>query len=381
MKRIGIFCFYDKDGIVDEYIEFLLDELSHCLSRLVVIVNGEINDRGKQIFKKYTDEIHIRKNKGFDGGAYKDVLINVLGWHEVQKYDELVLCNDTFYGPFVSFESIFDKIECEKADFWGLNYYCNKVANHLQSYFLVFRRKILQGSDLIDYFDKNINILSSDITDVYGDFELGLFYYLSNLGYSFSAYTKDNPYNIFQYSDISIRQFNMPILKKKVFSPKSIMWNNAMNTLKYLSLNNNYDINLILSNINRIYNLKINKQEILEFNPNKAVVISNKYDVAKVNDNDIKSIALSGKKLYVYGLGVFSAHISTIINFYQGKVEGYIVSDDQRSMPRSKKGVKVSRVSEVDNEDNMVIIVALGKKYTQEVIPYLSKFKEVIYLW
>lgn len=381
MKRIGIFCFYDKDGIVDEYIEFLLDELSRCLSRLVVVVNGEINDKGKRIFKKYTDEIYIRENKGFDGGAYKDVLINVLGWNEVQKYEELILCNDTFYGPFVSFESIFDKMDCEKADFWGLNYYCNKVANHLQSYFLVFRRKILHGFDLLDYFNKNINITSSDITDVYGDFELGLFYYLSNLGYSFSAYTKDNPYNIFQYSDISIRQFNMPILKKKAFSPKSIMWNNAMNTLKYLSLNNDYDINFILSNINRIYNLKISKQEISEFNPDKTDIISKKYDVAKVSDDDIKNIVITGKKIYVYGLGVFSAHISTIINFYQGKVEGYIVSDNQRGVLRSKKGVKVCRVSKMDDEDDMVIIVALGKKYTQEVVPYLRRFKEVIYLW
>lgn len=381
MKRIGIFCFYDKDGIVDEYIEFLLDELSHCLSRLVIVVNGEINDKGKLIFKKYTDELHIRENKGFDGGAYKDVLINVLGWHEVQKYEELILCNDTFYGPFVSFESIFNRMKRDNTDFWGLNYYFNKVANHLQSYFLVFRKEILHGSDLIDYFDKNISILSSDITDVYGDFELGLFYYLNNLGYSFSAYSKDNPYNIFQYSDISIREFNMPILKKKAFSPKSIVWNNAMNTLKYLSLNNDYDINLILSSINRIYNLKISKQDILEFNPDKNDIIRKKYDVAKVSDNDIKNIVLTGKKIYVYGLGVFSAHISTIINFYQGRVEGYIVSDDQCSIPKSKKGVKVYRVSEVDNEHNMVIIVALGNKYTKEVTPYLSKFKEVMLLW
>lgn len=117
MNRIGIFCFYDKEGIVDEYVEFLLKELCRCLSSLVIIINGNVSVKGRLILEKYTDEIYIRDNKGFDGGAYKDVLINMLGWSRIQKYDELVLCNDTFYGPFVSFESIFNDMESTRADF------------------------------------------------------------------------------------------------------------------------------------------------------------------------------------------------------------------------------------------------------------------------
>jgi rhamnosyltransferase len=381
MNRIGLFCFYDKEGIVDGYVEFLLEELCRCLSNLVIIVNGKISVEGKLILERYAEKIYIRDNKGFDGGAYKDVLINMLGWKKIQEYDELVLCNDTFYGPFVSFESIFNEMENKPADFWGLSYCYNRVANYLQSYFLVFRKQVIKGNYMVEYFDKNINLSMSDISDIYGDFEVGLFYYLVNQGYSFASYSKSTSFDIYKSSNFCIKQFNVPILKKKSFSPQYIVWNNIMDTLKYLSLNANYDLDLILSNIRRVYDLKITRQEIETFDLDKADIQKKKYDVAKISDEDIKKLVLMNKKIYIYGLGIFSGRINSIINIFQGRVEGYIVSDNQYGMPNYKKGIRVHRVSEIINTDNMVVIVALNKEHTQEVASYLKKFKEVICLW
>lgn len=381
MNRIGIFCFYDKDGIVDGYIEFLLDELCRCLSSLVIVINGKVDAKGKLTLEKYADKIYIRENRGFDGGAYKDVIVNAIGWDKVQEYDELVLCNDTFYGPFVSFESIFNEMRNESIDFWGLNYCYNKITNHIQSYFLVFRKKVLCESGIIKYFNENINSLTNEIEDVYNGFELGLFQHLVHQGYSFAAYTENNPFDLYCQGNIGIKEFDVPILKKKAFSPESFKKDNIMDALKYLSQNSSYDLNLILSNIRRVYNLKIIKHEIEEFNIDKANIVRIKYNVAKISNENIKDLILLKKKLYVYGLGHFSGKISKIIDIYDGKVEGYIVSDDQSNIPKNKNGVKVYRVSEVDNTDDMVIIVALGKKYTQEVVPYLKGFKKVISLW
>lgn len=107
MKRLGIFVFYDKDGIVDNYIDYLLEDLSKSLSDLIIVVNGILNDNGKKIFLRYTDRIVIRKNIGFDAGAYVDILLNYIGQENLKKWDELILCNDTFYGPFIPFSDIF----------------------------------------------------------------------------------------------------------------------------------------------------------------------------------------------------------------------------------------------------------------------------------
>lgn len=381
MNRIGIFCFYDKDGIVDQYVEFLLQSLRYCLNNLVIVVNGKISDNGKIILEKYAEEIYIRENKGFDSGAYKDVIINLLGWDKVQEYDELVLCNDTFYGPFISFEAIFEKMRSKEADFWGLNYYYNQIANHIQSYFLVFRKNIIIRNDIKRYFDKNINICTDEIKVVYNEFEMGLFYYLVNQGYSFAAYSDNNPFDIYLSSNIGIKEFNLPILKKKAFAPENFRRNNTMDTLKYLNQNSNYNVNLILDNIKRIYNLEITKQEVEEFDTDGEDIEKIRYNVAKVSAEDIKDIILTEKKIYIYGLGIWSEKISKIIDIYHGKIEGYIISDDQVNISKSKNGIKVYRISEIDNMDDMVIIVALGKANGKEVAPYLKEYEEVIFLW
>ena len=44
MKRLLIFSFYDKDGIVDQYILFLLRGLKQVLNELIILINGMLKD-------------------------------------------------------------------------------------------------------------------------------------------------------------------------------------------------------------------------------------------------------------------------------------------------------------------------------------------------
>ena len=69
MKRLCIFCFYDKNGVVDSYIEYLLNDLRSCSAYIIVVVNGSVNFDGRLILQKYSNQIIIRRNMGFDGGA------------------------------------------------------------------------------------------------------------------------------------------------------------------------------------------------------------------------------------------------------------------------------------------------------------------------
>ena len=55
-------------------------------------------------FSRYTNEIIIRENSGFNAGAYADVIVKVLD-DEIRDWDELVLCNDIFFGPWLSYVS------------------------------------------------------------------------------------------------------------------------------------------------------------------------------------------------------------------------------------------------------------------------------------
>ena len=94
MKRVAIYFFYDKDGVVDRYVNYFLEDFKQNLDRLIVVCNGKLTPEGREEFSKYTNEIIVRENKGFDVWAYKEG-IEYIGWDNLEKYDELLMINFT----------------------------------------------------------------------------------------------------------------------------------------------------------------------------------------------------------------------------------------------------------------------------------------------
>lgn len=80
VKRVGLFVFYDPDGIVDEYILFLLKDIQMELTRLIIIANGKLLNEGRKKLEQITSEIIVRNNIGYDTAAWKEGLLNYLGW-------------------------------------------------------------------------------------------------------------------------------------------------------------------------------------------------------------------------------------------------------------------------------------------------------------
>ena len=163
MKRLGIFVFYDKQGIVDRYVEYLLDSLREHLSRLVIVCNGILTADGSCTLQKYTKEVYLRENKGFDAMAYKLAMTSYLGWDEVAQFDEVLLFNDTFYGPFYPFAEMFEAMEHKPCDFWGITsekrfkdylFGTDTVTpTHVHTYFCVYRRRAVINEAFRNYWD------------------------------------------------------------------------------------------------------------------------------------------------------------------------------------------------------------------------------------
>ena len=119
---LAIMSVYDSDGIVDDFIIFYLSSLKTVADRIIVVVNGKLTVSGEHKLRTITDEIYIRENIGFDFGAYKDVLEYYLKPEEIKQYQELILCNDTCFGPLVSFKEIFYKMRDKTLEMWSINY-------------------------------------------------------------------------------------------------------------------------------------------------------------------------------------------------------------------------------------------------------------------
>lgn len=60
-------------------------------------------------FHDYSDHIVIRENIDYDAGAYKEIISGLAQNDELKNWDEIVLFNDTFYGPFFDWQIIFEK--------------------------------------------------------------------------------------------------------------------------------------------------------------------------------------------------------------------------------------------------------------------------------
>lgn len=377
MKRLCVFVFYDKEGIVDSYIEYLLNDLKKCLNYLIIAVNGEVNDYGRKILEKYASQIVVRENRGFDAGAYKEILINVLGKEEIKKWDEIVLCNDTFYGPFVSFKDIFNKMNQKRIDFWGLNYIDNGFMSHIQSYFLVFRKDILINGDLLEYMEKYIHSNNRDISEVYAVFEVGLFSYLKRKGYKYDTFTFNENYNIYSCADICIEKFQFPILKKRCFCLLNYNEKYLGRLLEYIRLEYVYDISLITQNVYRLYRVKI-KLNGKSYNQ-IADASTREKDAKCVKEDRILKFMQEYSDIYIYGTGIFAKHIWFKFHSDIKKFKGFIVSDKEEIEQDFLYHYPVKHYKDV--EENISIIVGMGFKNSREIFWNLKEKDNILFLW
>ncbi len=379
MRRLGIFSFYDKEGIVDSYIEYLIEDLILLLDKLIIVVNGKLNKEGKTIFEKYTKQVIIRSNTGFDAGAYSDVIVNILGEEEIKNWDELVLCNDTFYGPFVSFCDIFDHMNHCSTDFWGLNYIENHLWNHIQSYFIVYRSRVLQSGKFFKYIKKNININETEITNIYAFFEVGLFQYLVNCGFRFSVYAGTQNYGVYDSADICIEKYNFPVLKKKTFAPKYFDYERQVYTLQNIELNTNYDIKHILSNAERQYGFYMSYEQVMSYERKKLENIGKREPVAKITPNDLKYFIQINSRIYIYGTGVVARTIWFLYCRDVTSFCGFVVSDDQQINMTDLFGFPVLQYHCLEGDE--AVIIALNPENTNEVRVHLRESCNVFFLW
>lgn len=372
--RMAIYVIYEKSRRLSQDVKYMISSLRNIVDYLAVVVNGDIDEQ--EMLEKLSDDLIIRENRGFDAGAYKTAFSKIRIKEQIDKSDELVFCNDTFYGVFITFSEIFDRMNTSEADFWGLNYSDNGFTHFIQSYFLVFRRNILKDNVLKVFFDQYINENTTEIMDVLVNFERGLFQYLVKKGYKFDTLYKQN-YHIFDASDGSICYDKLPLLKKKAFSKKYYERRVLLNCLKYIDVNYEYDITMILNDISNRYSIEIKYDEVKKHEIN---IQAKKMKRDRISREDIICFCRKFEHIYIYGKGKIYLNIKEILGFIDRDViAGYIVSDGKRQSEYFE-GKKVYEISELKINLDTPIIVAMNSKNTQAVTPYLTEFNNVL-LW
>ncbi len=286
VKRLVIYLFYDKDGIVDSYIPYILKDIKKNASSIFFVSNGKVTKDGKESLNGIVDTIFERKNIGFDVWGYKEA-IEEIGWEKLYKYDEVIFMNYTIMGPIYPFKEMFDEMGNKDLDFWGLTRFpklkydpfgiieCGFLPEHIQSHFIAVRKKMLTSKQFKEYWEKMPMI--NNYNESIAFHESKFTYTFENLGYKWDVYVKSKDLDDFTNCPILycptkiIKERKCPIFKRRSFfhDYTDVLYNtcgeHSRELMEYLSLNTDYDVNMIWENILRCYDMSSIK-DVLQLN-------------------------------------------------------------------------------------------------------------------
>jgi lipopolysaccharide biosynthesis protein len=182
MNRLCVFAHYDRDDLIDDYVLFYLQSLRIISTHIVFVTTSKINENEIGEIKTLCDQVISRDNVGYDFVSWQRGMKSVVNMSD---FDEIVLCNDSVYGPLFPLSGIFETMNTKGADFWGITD-SNQIAYHLQSYFLVFNRKIT-NSEVFKKFWNEVKI-ENNKKDIVKKYEVGLTRSFLSAGFKPSAY-------------------------------------------------------------------------------------------------------------------------------------------------------------------------------------------------
>lgn len=157
--RAVIYVVFDRRGMIEEYVEYALAQMRGDADHILAVVNGALTEEGRARLEAVTDDILVRPNEGFDIWGHKAGLDH-LG-ERIAEFDEIVLTNDTWFGPVRPYGPVFDRMGAEAVDFWGMTDNVRmknpatgtgRVPDHLQSFWIAVRRRMFLSDPWRDYW-------------------------------------------------------------------------------------------------------------------------------------------------------------------------------------------------------------------------------------
>lgn len=358
MNRMGIFIFYDGQGIVDKYIEVLLSSMQEILQKLIIVINGSVQNEEYSKLKVYSNDIYIRENIGFDAGGYKDVFTKFLSKEDLKQWDEIVLFNDTFYGPLYPWKDIFKEMERIDINFWGLSRHSGKrieedpIPPHIQAFFLVCRKSLITSASWQEFWD-NLEY-PRNIHEAIWNFEINFSVFFTQRGFTCKALTDNgkteyigNPYTRYSYE--LIRDVEFPVIKRKVIALSR--FKNLKAILNYILSNTEYDADLIYSHIRRLQ-----KEE--------------RYNIFyPFKEHDLEAFYHAHKRIYIYGNGNYGQGMAVYFEYKGWEYAGFLVTEKTEKNEKNDN-VYVYHSMNFNKDDG--IILALGEKAFSDVYPMIE---------
>ena len=274
VKRLIAYFIYDKQGIVDDYIIYMLRALKEHSSEIAVVVNGKLTSESREKLNQVTPVVMVRENKGLDVWAYKTVL-DYYGWDKLVTYDEVIMMNFTIMGPVYPLSEMFESMSARDLDFWGITMYhkyekgdpfgtieCGYIPDHIQSHFIAVRTPMLKSIEFQSYWNNMQEI--KDYRDAVGCHEAMFTKRFSEKGFKWDVYADMgdgyNNHPILCATREMLEEKRCPIFKRRSFMQDysniihDTVGQEAIEAYDFIDKHTDYDVNLIWDNILRLEN-------------------------------------------------------------------------------------------------------------------------------
>lgn len=190
-KRACLFSTFDRESRIDAYVFYYLRALRDAgISVILISSNSDLSDRDLEAAKQICEAIILRENIGLDFAGWAIGIRQLSG---ILRAKEIIIANDSVYGPLYPIASMFDGMARIPCDAWGVTQNF-EVDWHVQSYFLVFREKAIRSPAFLEFW-KSVRALKKK-EDVINRYEIPL-----------AKFFRDRGVMVYQYVNVLMGEY------------------------------------------------------------------------------------------------------------------------------------------------------------------------------
>ncbi len=186
MRTLVVMAHYDPHGLVAPHVLRQLDAWQGVATRLVLVSAAGITDTEVAASVTSRAELIVRENEGYDFYSYK-LGLDTVG--DLASYDLVVVCNDSYIGPLVPWQTVVDTMMQRPFDAWGLTETMRR-RRHVQSFFYAFRPWVVASRGFQQFWG-DMQVVS-DRNRVIRVYELGLSRAILEAGFEIGSYYTEN---------------------------------------------------------------------------------------------------------------------------------------------------------------------------------------------
>ena len=240
MDKVCIFAHFDAAGEIADYVLFYWNALKDAGFNIILVsASGSLKSRDLDAARNICYSIIVRENIGYDFVSWKVALRE---FPEVFSAQELLLANDSVFGPLFPIVDVLKKMIADPADVVGLTE-CRIFYPHAQSYFCLVKQRALPA---LRFFFSRVGFIP-DKRMLIKKFEIGFSKFIVRKGFklgylipfspAYKAWAAENPTRAGRYNptidswEELIQLYKYPFIKRELFVKNALSLDNVKTIL------------------------------------------------------------------------------------------------------------------------------------------------------